>query len=141
MQLSNTGPSLDGFTMEHNEHMICCGMSGVLEPGIVVGTLAASGSGATRTGGLSGGGGGVGGVDGTRGPLVAVSSTAGGAGQGVKMRAASRGKEGFFCKQYNSTSTLPYTHPPSSQEITVSKETVPNQATMKKAWPMPRDLS
>lgn len=61
MQLSNTGPSLDGFTMEHNEHMICCGMSGVLEPGIVVGTLAASGSGATRTGGLSGGGGGAGG--------------------------------------------------------------------------------
>lgn len=57
MQLSNAGPSLDGFTMECHERMICCGMSGVLEQGLVVGTLAASGSGATRTGGLSGGGG------------------------------------------------------------------------------------
>lgn len=30
-----------------------------------------------------------GGMDGTRGPLVAVPSTAGGAGQGMKIRAAS----------------------------------------------------
>lgn len=41
MQLSNTGPSLDGFTMEYN--MICCRMNDVSEPGcLVVGTLAAS---------------------------------------------------------------------------------------------------
>ena len=32
MQLSDTGPSLDGFTMEHDKHMICCGMSGLLGP-------------------------------------------------------------------------------------------------------------
>lgn len=33
MQLNGTGPALDGFTMEHNKHVICCGMSGLLEPG------------------------------------------------------------------------------------------------------------
>lgn len=33
MQLGGTGPALDGFTMEHNKHVICCGMSGLLEPG------------------------------------------------------------------------------------------------------------
>lgn len=56
MQLSSIVPSLDGFTMEHNKHMIFCRMSGILEPGhLVVGTLAAKLElGAKRTEGLSG---------------------------------------------------------------------------------------
>lgn len=37
MQLSNMASSLDGFTMEHNQWMICCGMralgAGVLGSG------------------------------------------------------------------------------------------------------------
>lgn len=124
--------------------MICCGMNDILELGsLVVGTLAARlGLGAKRTEGLSGVRGSVNiRMDlGTKGPLVVLPTTADGDGQGVKIRAASQGKEGFFSYgKCNSTSTP--THPSSSQEITVSKEVVPNQATMKKAWPMPKDSS
>lgn len=41
---------------------------------------------------------------GTKGPCP---TPADGTGQGVKIRAASQGKEGFFCDKCNSTSTRP----------------------------------
>lgn len=63
-----------------------------------------------------------------------------GMGQGRKNRAESQGDEGVFsCGK--SRGTLTPHSPPSSQEITVSKVVVPNQATLKKAWPVPKDLS
>lgn len=97
-------------------------------------------SGAKRTEGLSG----VRGRENSRMDLGAKGLLiADGMGQGIKSRTASQRKEGFFSC---GTATVPLPppthspHPPSCQEITVSKEIVPNQATMKKAWPMPKDL-